>query len=104
MNKRNQRRIRPLSRFVGANFRTSIPFKKLREVYGDELEKYSSKIKVEPNKKRILTPREKNELKATVKNHLQQEQAKDRVILLITLILVFAFLSWIVYFFSIKVF
>jgi len=86
--RRNRRpRMSPGIGYIGSGNKTSVftrrpklPFEKIKEIYGEELEKLNSK-KIKGNLSfKKLTEKEKREIRERVKGQLKKQQRKEGII------------------------
>ncbi|MEN8123113.1 MAG: hypothetical protein ABFS35_22435 [Bacteroidota bacterium] len=94
MKKENRRRLILSSSYIGAgnitsvfNRKPKIPYKKLKEIYGDELEKFKSKRVSKSIPKRKLTNAEIKEIRNKVRTNVLQERKKNLIVGLIAIVI-----------------
>jgi hypothetical protein len=94
MKRDNRRRMSPGVGYIGAGNKTSvftrkpkIPFKRMKDIYGNELERLKSGKSDRKKSFKKLTEREKLEIRKRIKIQIRKEQNKNILIGIIAIII-----------------
>lgn len=94
MRQNRGRRMNPSSGYIGSGNKTSVftrrsksPFSKVKEIYGDELERLKSEKQKSNLSFKKLTEKEKLEIKERVKGQVKKERKRELITLLVTFLI-----------------
>ncbi len=107
MKKRQRRRMNLTFGYIGSGNKTSLftrkpktPFRKIKEIYGEELEHFTTKIRNSEDKKTPFSVEDKEKIRNNVKRQLKREQRKNIRALLIVFFVIIVIITLFNYYFS----
>ncbi len=107
MKKGQRRRMNLTLGYIGAGNKTSLftrkpklPFRKIKEIYGEELEHFTANTINPENKQTPLSVEDIKKIRDNVKKQLKREQKKNSIALLIALFVILVIIIVINFYFS----